>query len=1248
MLNLNVIRKRIILIFFLVSCPAFAEGIESMPVGTHNLEKVDNPRSKVCLNEWWDFLPILSESGLKHSPPGPIPDQGWIEKGILVPGSWTRGEQKWIPAKERHPWETWGVFDSYGFPAEWNDTNTAWYRRTFPLEAVESDRRYFLYFGGILRESWVFVNGKEVGHAMLGIMPKEYDITTVLKTGQNEIVVYITDYRRDENGRTFVPTGADQMSLQKGIWQDVFLMTRPDARVQDITIRTSVRNNELELLVELVNNSLNNRTLEPLFTVSHKGTVCFTFTCDPVELPAGESRSLTLRRPWADYLTWSPRTPELYDLDIRLYEKSALIDDRSERFGFREVWTEGPHLMLNGTPVHLFGDWGHRNSFDNFRPEYIRQWYGMMKDCNMNYMRTHTFPHPRIQIDLADEMGILVSLESAWFFTHGQALDKPETWENAQEHVREMIKWYKNHPSIILWSVGNEVRWGWNRNATIEHMPMLRKLYEKLDPTRIAYHDGDSSLWDERSQPLISRHYGYECTGEDWWDRSRPLHVGEVGKWHFAQPIDNAILGDDRIFASYEECARTVALECANLAEQARANEVCCFFPWNLSCLDNYRPWPKERQFEWSDWSLPGLKPLRSGAYGSEFTWWEPESKGYSPGPGFEIMKHAFRPFAIIVREKRNQVFDQAQLSHSVTLVNDTGGDITAELSVRLWMGDTLLWKHHLPVTIDQGYTLKVPVVISVPQVKQSGLARLETLVYDKSKQYDRHERTIRIISSSQKASEWQVGKVALYGKGDLAKVLSSHKVDYIRIQELSRLDPDMTPLLIIEKNAMIAGSNQNQHLDRFVKQGGRVIVLEQSASPFPDVRIENKPVEKCHIRGGQEDVLAGFTAEDFEFWGDDPFGRVNSDAWVSVRPYKKPATGNIRILLHSGYGFFGNGGLFWTPLFESRIGEGMVIACQLLLSEHIDTVPAARELLQQMLEYASKWQPAPQRKVHVSDHDASQAFVRLGVVPEKSANVIIVQAKSKNLPVIAQRVRQGATAILYGITPSTVRSVSSAFDIEVETVDLGPVYNLIRAKEDLLLDGLSNQETYWLDKGQYSPGENENHAFTEFLLKCDQGEELLISETQSCWKEFHLDGARNERFRMSVITHYLWHGARPHGAALIRIPMEKGTLVLCQLPLPEKGYWKSDILWSHLLSNLGVQSTKSLFEGPAVIAGSQRSEGYPNRIHYLLNPDQDLVDNVLKISKPQEYRLPNQALENGFHWETADCSTQSVQGRIA
>ncbi len=1198
-------------------------------------------RAQVMLNGMWDFCPILDERRQGWHRPAGVPQEGWLSEAVMVPGSWTRGFGN--PGEDdplKKFWAKWRLFDSYGYPEGWDKTLTAWYRRTFTLDEVRKDSRYFLYFGGVLRESWVFINGQTVGISLNGILPNEYDVTEVLQPGQNVLLVYCTDYRRDDNGRTFTPIGADQMMHQAGIWQDVMLVRRPDLYIEDVTVRTSVRRNDLTLLVTLYNASRRARVVTPLFTVMERHLPQIEFSAPPVHLEAGERRQITVSQRWASYTPWSPHTPQLYELVSRLTEKDAVLDERRDRFGFREVWIESPHLMLNGEPIHLFGDWCHKNSFDSFRPEYVRQWFRMLKDANMNYIRTHAFPHPALWLDLADEMGILVSVESAWFFTHDQALDKEELWKNAEQHVRAIIARDKNHPSVILWSIGNEVRWGWNRTLTVQNMPRLRRIYEELDPTRIAYHDGDTSLWDESEQSMISRHYGVECSGDSWWDRSRPLHVGEVGKWHYSQPIDNLIWGDDSVFASFEATHRAIARECADLAEQARANDVTCFFPWNLSGLDNWRPWSEERTFRWNDLTAPGLKPLRSAPYGSEFAWWDEKSPGYEPGPSFEIIRRAFRPFALIVREKRGQVYSDRLVRHTVTLVNDTGGTVTGTLAVNASIDGRVFWKRNRQVTLANGRTQRFELLIPPPSVNELKEMVVESRFFNRARVFDENIRRLSVMPAGARSADFSLPMIAVFGDGSMNAFIRNHRLSALRLTSLADADPAITPILLIEKDAVVPGTGQNQDLASFLRRGGRALLLEQSASIFPQLKLENQPVERVHIRGGWNGPLAELNETDLEYWGDDPYGSRDSDAWVVSKPYWKPAVGDVTVFLHSGGGDFGSGGLLWTPLFETRIGKGLLLACQLRVTDKLEDHPAALKLLFSMLNYLAEQSRRERRACGTLGR--LDLLRGLGIAPADTGRAQVIVASSQaaadttTCRRLANAARSGKTVVITQLDAAAVQTLRSELAVDLRVIETDTVYNLVRREDDILLEGISHQETYWLDRGQYSPLSNVNHAMTTKLLSCPTGEELLVSEYASAWREFFVLGASSELLRMPVMTSSLWNGPRRSAAGLLRLRVGSGEMLLCQIPYIHS-YEPSRRFWNGLLSNLGVQSEKTLLDGDRTTAGIQHSEGFPRQVRCLFNPGPQTVQQVLSYRMPFEYRLPNDGLTAAFMWaETA------------
>jgi hypothetical protein len=1199
-----------------------------------------------CLNGLWDFAPYESDDNTVHKNLFFPSDAAWQHRRIVVPGSWTRGGAVYADRTLRQcPWLQGRIYDNFGYPAHWDAMNTAWYRRAFDLPDAPVHTRWRLRFGGILRQAWIVVNGHTAACSSNGILPVQADISSCVRERDNELVVYVTDYERDEHGRAFTPVGSDQMVCQKGIWQDVWLEGMPALHIEDCTIRTCIRGNTLWIRTVCRNETPRAQTLHCAYVIWDQARRVHSFDGGTYTVAPHRECVCTTTHRWSSYTPWSPEHPHLYTLEVHLVQEKNTVDRITERFGFREVWVQDHHLMLNGYPVHLRGEWCHKHTLENFRPEYIGQWYGMLKDMHMNYIRTHTFPHPRILLDMADEMGILVSVEAGWQFGDRMALDKKRFWINAMAHVRAIVARDKNHPAVILWSVANETRWCHNRRAVRTHLPTLRRLYERLDPTRIPYHEGDSSLWDERTQHIISRHYGVESTGEDWWDKSRPLHVGELGKWHYGQPVDNTVWGNEDVFASFRACHTAIAREAADCIRQARANEVACVFPWNISGLDNYRPSREEKSFSWSRLDTPYVKPLRSGAYATEFRWWDPDTRGYVPGPGFEIVRNALAPCILVVREKQNAAIGGTALSHTVTCVNDTTTRLRGRVYCRLYYAASSVWTHEEDVDIPRGHTHRIVCRIGLPATSTTVAASIETRFIADGRCLASHTRQCRVVSASVQTRTWNIGSCAVYGSGACSGVLDRHGVKTIPIARLEDADPAGTPLLLIEKDSIESGTTQHRALHDFLQRGGRAVVLEQRTSVFPAMALEHKPVQQCHIRGGHRDVLSGFSDRDFGYWGADPYGRTDADSCVTIMPYRKPACGMSRVLVDAGWGDFGHGGLLWAPLVQTWVGRGMAFACQVCLDAHVHDHPVALRLLETLLVHADRFTPPAWREAAAFDSRA-QAFLHArGCAVGHPAEVVCATGDCSEdaAAQLCERARSGATVLISGLSADALRHIAFCLEIDLRPSDTGTHYHLVKKGDDALLDGISNQELYWLDHAHYGPPDTHNRPMTDILIDTTEAQVLLHSEAESCWREFYTKGAKSERYRMAAVTHLLKDGPRPVAAGLVRIPAGTGQLLLCQVPFVQDTYEKACVFWTHILTSLGIRSTRSLLDGETTVAGDRHSEGYPSYVRLRKNVTDKECRRICAYACPSEHRFPNHALTDAFVWEKADTGNAEV-----
>ncbi|GEM_PF-746926 len=902
-------------------------------------------RIKQLLNGWWDLQPVAHDDLSVPLTPTAVPTDGWAEGRTAV-------RRYLVP----------GFFTDHPYPEAWRTSRSAWTRTRFAVADLPPNRRAYLTVGAAIPKAHIFVNGRKVAEQDDMFIGDEIDVTAALRTGENELAVFLTEHRTFPHPRTGelklvdVPWGCCISLGQAGIWQDVTLEWRPTVHIADVTIVTSVRESRIAVTCEARNAGRDPFAGVLAASVRDGDRTVLSLPSAPLRLAPGETQRLTLAASWADFHPWQPEDPHLYRLVAELRRDGQAVDALATRFGFREVWIEGHRILLNGRPQRWYGEWCHKTHAHWLRPEYVRQWYRQLRDGHMNYVRMHTFPHPGYFLDIADEMGILACQETALYGSFEGALNTPDLWPRAAAHVRRMVRRDKNHPSLVIWSVENEMRWALRTMpAAVEELPKLRRLFNELDPTRPAYHEGDSALWNERQQPIISRHYGPACHGWGWWERDRPLHAGELGRWHYGSPYTALLWAGDEVYADYEAMCRSIARDAARIVELGRANEASCLFIWNTSGLDNFRP-AEARTFAWPDPQAPYAKPLAHRPYESEYAWWQ-DGPGYRPGPSFEIIHRAQRPLAVVIWQERTQFYADRRAAHRCFVVNDLPQAVAGRLSVRLEQDGRTLWEDARPLVVPAGGTAEATWRVSLDAVAPdpvSGDSRA-TLVtrFECPAGADEVQRLLRVVHPRCRAEPLRLPAVGVWGGGAIVGWLGAHGVAPLLLAGEALPDPRDVPIVVVGEDSVTPGSPIVSRFHDYVARGGGLLVLEQTHSLFPGLALARMPAEMAHVRDAGHPALAGIGDADLRFFGDDPFGLPSSDSWVTLYPYVKPTDGHlVRPLVDSSGGDFGVGGLAWAPVIEARVGAGTVIASQLRLADRLDELPVGDRLLRNALAY--------------------------------------------------------------------------------------------------------------------------------------------------------------------------------------------------------------------------------------------------------------------------------------------------------
>ena len=473
-------------------------------------------RSTKLFNDNWKFIKVKPDTPEKDV----FNSDGW--KNVDIP----------------HDWLIYDTNNLY-------EDSEGWYRKTFDF-SPESGMCYAIRFEGVYMEPVVYVNGIKAGEWKYGYNTFEFEITDLLKNGVNEIVVKVM--HRFPNSRWY--SGA-------GIYRNIWLKTMPDTHIvsDGIYIRTERSSDGYNVKVSTEVNS-DDKDLSIIYRIYDAQGNCIA---DEDFVP-NETEIISVKSP----LEWSTEEPNLYMLRTELKKHGVTIDSIDTRFGFRTIrydsnggfFLNDKHVKINGVCMHH--DLGALGAAVNKTA--IRRQLQKMKDMGANAIRTsHNMPAVEL-VDLADEMGILIDDEAfdMWRMAKNKYDNARFFDEWAVKDIRNFVRRDRNHPSVIMWSIGNEI---FDTHADAEgglaSTKLLLNAVLENDPERNAYATfGSNFLEGEPTQRCADEILlvGYNYT-ERLYDEHHKAHPQWViygsetcstlqsrGVYHF--PYREAILTD--------------------------------------------------------------------------------------------------------------------------------------------------------------------------------------------------------------------------------------------------------------------------------------------------------------------------------------------------------------------------------------------------------------------------------------------------------------------------------------------------------------------------------------------------------------------------------------------------------------------------------------------------------------------------------------------------------------------------------
>ena len=426
--------KQIRILFFAVVgvlLPAMAAA-DTLPV----IQNV-NAYESLSLNGEWNYIVDVQEEGYYDYRMNPTP-WGFFRNAKpqkpedLIEYDFDKSPTMQIPGD-------WNTQDERLFFYE----GTVWFKKNFNVKTddgfIEGRNKALLYFGAVNYDCRVWVNGKEAGHHVGGFTPFNFDVTEMLKEGENTVIVKVDNKRHAED----VPTLIFDWWNYGGITRDVKLVKVTPVYIEDYN-------------VQMV--SLEGRRLAFSARLS-KAEAGHTVTIDIPELKLkkavttdadGRVQMFAKFKPQL----WSPENPKLYQVNISLDNATTITDE----IGFRTIETRDKQILLNGQPIFLKGisihdekpnGGGRANSTED-----ARQLLTWAKELGCNFVRLAHYPHHEYMVREAERMGILVWSEIPVYWTI--AWKNPATFANAKQQLTDMISRDHNRANIIIWSIANE------------------------------------------------------------------------------------------------------------------------------------------------------------------------------------------------------------------------------------------------------------------------------------------------------------------------------------------------------------------------------------------------------------------------------------------------------------------------------------------------------------------------------------------------------------------------------------------------------------------------------------------------------------------------------------------------------------------------------------------------------------------------------------------------------------------------
>lgn len=932
-----------------------------------------------------------------------------------------------------------------------------------------------------------FVNGRSCGGTRAMMTDWWCDLTPGLHAGTNELAIVIKDRyyalspaKAHESwaqlaimppetlGQNWVGTHMDfpvSSCAANGILEPPTLEVLGTAYASDVFVQPSVSRHELVAQCTVCNptDAPIAAQVDAAVVAEQGGAPALQLPATAITVPAHGSALVTLRQPWADPVLWWPDAPAMYRLQTRTRSAGHVTDLASTSFGFREWGWQSDQFTLNGIPWHFHAD-------ISGAPGGAEANLALLRQHHQNIVRfwgERVWNLPVQQaLEITDHAGMVVrhtGIFDGEGANYAYGLADQVLFDHWYEQLAAWVQAERNHPSLLIWSIENEITFINSRNlglaAVVE--PMVAKgakVVMGLDPTRPAMVDGGRALVHE-DMPVNGCHYdetdwrnypeeaytyalAYQSHRVPWngWGKSiwrlvpdRPVFHGEAYFLAGYQPGDLAQWGGEQAFTGWTGAAHGAGLFARILSEGYRWHGIAAFHFWlGGSMVEDY----------YNSWS----------------------------------------PVAVLVRQWDSCFGSGSTVPRTIKVLNDTHDPAPIHLAWELTVGGKPIASGAHDYTVACGTAAEDALTLPLPTVASRTAGSLSLTLSRGGAVVFHDVKPIAVIPTTHPEVHTALAgtAIAVYDpQGAVVRRLAQLQLPATEIHSLQEI-PEQARLVVVGPDALDALSATGTELLAVAARGGRVLMLDQ-AHPLTEAALPADMEPTGHVgrvafsENLAHPAFAGLDQGDFFTWAGDEI--------VYRNPYTKPTHGAVSLAACDQQ-------LGESALAECQVNDGLLVVCQLVVGTKLATNPVAQRLFDNLLVHCARY--APERKataVALDPHSPrGQLLAKTGLVatPVDDAlaaitggthQIVIVDGTPAGLSALAAHrdavaafTAKGGWLMVWGVTPEGLPSFNAIVGVEHLLRPFRRERVTLPAQRDPVLSGLTMRDVV-MDSGEQIAG---------------------------------------------------------------------------------------------------------------------------------------------------------------------------------